>query len=191
MILGYVVFMVAISGIMMNILFLASNNDSGYYDDDEDDQSKIHVTLSACILAGIVLLLIATFLSFRFMGTCCRYQGYNQRMTQTYPTTVGTTQYYQGQTTYSQGQTAHGHSTVPPPVFSTGGFNQSSNPPPYPVSQSYGIGSQQPPAYGFEGMGQQQPPAYGFEGMGQQQQPPAYGFQQTNTPTAPPPAYPY
>ncbi|XP_053402965.1 uncharacterized protein LOC128558134 [Mercenaria mercenaria] len=149
MILGYVLFMLAISGIMMAVIFLVG----------EDTELKIHIILAACIIAGIVLLLFATIPSFCSMGTCCmsqECQECKEGMNQTYPTTVGTTQ-------YNQGQTAYGQPAVFTANYSTGGFNSSSNPPHYPVSQTFGMGQQQP----------------------------SYGFQQTATPTAPPPYNPY
>ncbi|XP_060552939.1 uncharacterized protein LOC132714175 [Ruditapes philippinarum] len=148
MIFGYILFFMSISGILMNILFLVND------DDEDNDGHKTHVILSACILSGIVLLLLVTLLSFMTMGTCCHNQGYNQRVNHAnYPNTVGGTQYYQGQSPYAQQQ-----------VYTSGGYNPGSNPPPYaPAPPSFGIG----------------------------QNPTQYGVQQTSVPTAPPPPYSY
>jgi hypothetical protein len=132
---GFIVFMMSITGIVFNILFLVNDND----DDDDNDMYKTHVILSACLLSGIVILLLVTFMSC--ITICYQPKGNNQRINHpNYTNTVGRrTQNYQGQSLYAQQQ-----------VYSTRGLNLGSNPPPYsPTPPSFGIG-QNPTQYGVQ-----------------------------------------
>ncbi|XP_060571421.1 uncharacterized protein LOC132729631 [Ruditapes philippinarum] len=129
---GCIFVIMAIPGMLMNTVFLVQSN----VDDEYNDEHKTHVILSACILSGIVLLLLITILSLKTMG----YQGNNQRMYHAnYPNTVGGPQNYQGQSPYAQQQ-----------VSTTGVYNPGSNSPPYaPAPPFFGIG-QNPTQYGVQ-----------------------------------------
>ncbi|XP_060571422.1 uncharacterized protein LOC132729632 [Ruditapes philippinarum] len=124
LVFGFAIIMNSFFGISFNISFLKNDND-----DSVNDVYMTHVILSACILSGIILLLLVTFLSY--ITICYQPKGYNQRINYSYyPNTVGGTQYHQGQSPYAQQD-----------VYSTGGYYPGSNPPPYtPPPPYFGIG---------------------------------------------------
>ena len=67
MIMGYVVFFLSISGVMMVVLFLVNMEDEG----------EVNIILAVCILSGICLLFVVTIISFITMGgTCCKCEVY-------------------------------------------------------------------------------------------------------------------
>lgn len=63
MTLGFTVFIASVSGVVMVIRFFASEYESN------DSKLKIHLILAICIVVGIVLLLCASFCTFRTAGT--------------------------------------------------------------------------------------------------------------------------